>query len=610
VARSLADVRSLWDRVKSRYSDRDRAMENVFQVRQGNLNMVFPDLFPTGPLDKGVVANMVDVAARDLSEVIAPLPAFNCSSTAMVTDKAKKFAEKRQRIVNDLILHAKLQKQMYTAADRYVTYGFVPLMVEVDKDSSRARLQFHDSKGCYPTYNRWGEVESVFFSGTWTRDEVVARWPDAAGVLNTPAGGSDIVEVIRYHDRDVDYLFLPGTHGGPFELESAKNKLGKVLCRVVKRPGLETDDARGQFDDVLALQVAKHRLALLSLDAATKAVQAPLALPQDVQEFAIGPDATLKSASPEKIRRVPLDIPPAAFAMTQSIDNDLRMGSRYPDARTGNVDGSIVTGRGVQALMSGFDTQIRTAQAMFADAFMEAMSLALEVQQALWGKKKFDIRGNDNGTPYSISYVPEVDIAGDYTVDVQYGLMAGLDPNRALVFGLQARGDELISRDFMRRNMPFALNATEEEQKIDMEKLREAGFQGIAAYVQSIPAMAQNGMDPTEAIQKLVTVIEGRAKGKALETCLSEAFAPPPPPPGAEPAGAEAAPLPGSPDEAALGGGGGAAGLDGLAAGVAPGQQGMAPGGRPSVANLLAGITGSGAPNLTATVSRRRGING
>jgi len=25
---------------------------------------------------------------------------------------------------------------------------------------------------------------------------------------------------------------------------------------------------------------------------------------------------------------------------------------------------------------------------------------------------------------------------------------AGLDPNRALVFGLQARGDKLISRDF------------------------------------------------------------------------------------------------------------------------------------------------------------------
>lgn len=608
MARSLAEVRSLWDRVKSRYAMRDQAMENVFQVRQGNLNMVFPDLFPQGPLDKGIVANMVDVAARDLSEVIAPLPAFNCSSTTMVTDKAKKFAEKRGRIVNDLILHSKLQKQMFTAADRYVTYGFVPLMVEVDADAKKARLQFHDSKGCYPTFNRWGEVESVFFSGIWTRDEVVARWPEATSVLNTPAGGSDIVEVVRYHDRDVDYLFLPAAQGGPFELESAANKLRKVLCRIVKRPGLETDNARGQFDDVLALQVAKHRLALLSLDAATKAVQAPIALPQDVTELAVGPDATLKSSQPEKIRRVPLDIPPAAFAMSQEIDQDLRLGSRYPDARTGNVDGSIVTGRGVQALMSGFDTQIRTAQAMFADAFTEAMGLALEVQEKLFPKRTYDVRGNENGTPYSITYVPEKDIAGDYTVDVQYGLMAGLDPNRALVFGLQARGDELISRDFMRRNMPFALNATEEEQKIDMEKLREAGFQGIAAYVQSIPAMAQNGMDPTEAIQKLVTVIDGRAKGKSLEECLSAAFAPPPPPPGVESAGAEAAPLPGSPGEAPPGGGGGD--VSGLAPGVAPGQQGMAPGGRPDVMNILAGITGSGAPNLTAAVSRRRGVNG
>lgn len=57
--------------------------------------------------------------------------------------------------------------------------------------------------------------------------------------------------------------------------------------------------------------------------------------------------------------------------------------------------------------------------------------------------------------------------------------MAGLDPNRALVFGLQARGDKLISRDFLRRQMPFSFNATQKEEKVDAEDLRDAMKQAM-----------------------------------------------------------------------------------------------------------------------------------
>ena len=136
-----SQIRSLWDRTKTRYAGRDGDMARVRAVRHGDMKSVFPDLFPEGPLDKAIVANMVDVAARDVAEVLAPLPAFNCASSAQVSDAARKFAEKRTRIVNDMIAFSKLKKQAYLAADQYVTYGFVPLMVEVDGDEKRARLQ-------------------------------------------------------------------------------------------------------------------------------------------------------------------------------------------------------------------------------------------------------------------------------------------------------------------------------------------------------------------------------------------------------------------------------------------------------------------------------------
>jgi hypothetical protein len=605
----LREIRGLFDRIKSRYGERDVRMQNVLAVRQGRMRDVYPDLFPEGPFDRGIVANMVDVAARDLSEVLAPLPSFNCSSSSMVSDRAREFAEKRTRIANGYAEFSNLQTQMYTACDRYFTYGFVPAMVEIDADQMMPRIQFLDSIGAYPVRDRWGGISAAFFTFFKSRDELTAMYPHLIGVLDrNPAGGSELLEVVRYHDRFVDMLFLAGGRDTTV-LESVKNPVGHCLVEWVQRPGVD-DESHGQFDDVLAVQVAKARFALLSLEAAQKSVQAPIVLPPDAQELSLGPDAIIRSANGEKIRRVPIDIPPAAFAQQNLMDSELRQGSRYPNARLGEVEGSIVTGRGVQSLMSGFDTQVRTGQAMFAASLTKLMRLAFMLDESLFGEETKTLRGNSDGTPYEIRYRPDRDIKGDYTVDVQYGLMAGLDPNRALVFGLQARGDRLISRDFLRRQMPFALNANEEEQRVDIEEMRDALKQAVAGYAQAIPVLAQNGQDPGDILSRLSQIIIGRQKGRAIEDVISEAFAPEEEPePGVEEAGMspEEQMMQGAPGETPPGEGEGAAGLSssGLMRGVAPGQAGMAAGGRPDLQMLLAGLGRGGEANLQANVSRR-----
>ena len=203
----LRDVKGLFERTKSRHAERDTRMQNVLAVRQGRMRDVYPDLFPEGPFDRGIVANMVDVAARDLAEVLAPLPAFNCASAKMVSDSARAFAEKRTRIVNGYVAFSQLQTQMYTAADRYFTYGFVPAMVEVDTDERMPRIRFMDSVGAYPVFDRWGRVSAGFFSFYKSRDELVAMYPHCEGSLPRSAGGNDLIEVVRYHDRFMDVLF-------------------------------------------------------------------------------------------------------------------------------------------------------------------------------------------------------------------------------------------------------------------------------------------------------------------------------------------------------------------------------------------------------------------
>jgi hypothetical protein len=601
MAISIEEITSGFDRYRRAYADRDTRMYNVLLVRQGKMRDVFPDLFPDGPFESPIVANMVDIAARDLAEVIAPLPAFNCNSTTMVSESARKKADKRGEIVNGYVDFSNLQSQMFTAADRYVTYGFVPAEVEIDVKHKMPRIRFLDSIGSYPVIDRFGRVVKFYQRIMKPTTELMAQYPELANLIYSKDSPSDMMEVVRYHDKDQDVLFIPNRNN--LILDRAVNPIGEVMIRVVQRPSID-DQSRGQFDDVLAIQVAKARYALLSLEAATKAVQAPIAMPTDVQELALGPDAIMRSANPQAIRRVPLEIPAGAFAQQGVLEQELRLGSRYPESRTGNLDASIVTGRGVQALMGGFDTQIKTAHSMFARTFVDLISVCLRVDEAVFGNDEKELKGNHHGTPYSIKYKPNRDIDGDYTVDVQYGLMAGLDPNRALVFGLQARGDKLISRDFLRRQMPFSFNATQEEAKVDTEELRDAMKQAIASYAQAIPALASQGQDPSEILVALSAVINARQKGTSIEVAVADAFKQPevPTPAGITP---ETVSPDGMPVEGPAGAGQLPAGLSptGRMVGTAAGQ--IAPGGRPDVQSLLASLTQQGEPNLQASLIRR-----
>jgi hypothetical protein len=609
------ELKARYESSRSKYSGRDHRMNTIRLVRQGRMQDVHPEMFPAGPLQGGIVANMIDVAAHDLSEVLAPLPTFNCASSKNVSDTARKFAERRTLITRGYIQHSDVSRQMYQAADQYFSYGGVPAIVEVDAENRLPRITFMDALGAYPVFDRWGQTREAFFTLNLTRGDCMAMYPECARVLKPQneqwgASDNDLVNVVRFHSAEKNVLFLPDHKG--FILEMFDNPAGECLVEWTMRPSVD-GEPRGQFDDVIGVQVAKSRMALLALEAANKSVQAPLVLPPDAQELSLGPDSVLRTASAEKVRRIPLEVPASAFAEQGMLDSELRSGSRYPEARTGNVESGVVTGRGVQALMGGFDTQIRTGQAMFAKTFELLLGKALRLDEKLWGDVERTMRGNNDGTPYEIKYRPSKDIKGDHTVDVQYGLLAGLDPNRALVFGLQARGDKLISRDFLRRQMPFSLDATQEEQMVDIEEMRDSLKQAVSGYAQSIPALAQAGQDPGQVLSIVAKIIEGRESGMPIEKVVSKAFTPPEPTP--EELAAEQAQQAAMGGDPMMGGGpgpgpGGALGGDGLnpdgtMRGVAPGQQGMAPGGRPDLNVMLASLGSNGQPNLSAGVSRR-----
>ena len=149
-------------------------------------------------------------------------------------------------------------------------------------------------------------------------------------------------------------------------------------------------------------------------------------------------------------------MPAQAFGAVEQLKQEQMVGAMSPEARSGNLDASVITGQGVQQLMAGFSSQIASAQSSFKVAFTRMTKLAFEMDEKLFPNVRKDLRGNDNGVPYATSYVASKDIDGDHTVDISYGFAAGMDPNRALVFILQAEAAGLVSKEYARRALPYA----------------------------------------------------------------------------------------------------------------------------------------------------------
>lgn len=582
------------DSLRARSAKQDRYHEEILAVCEGRWEDVFPGMLPED-YNRPFVANMISVALQDTSEVIAPLPSFQCSA-AQSSDRARAFADKKTKIVNYAVSCSNLQAQMYSGAQRALAFGFIAFQVLPDFDEQMPKILIDNTFRAYYQNSAYGDKTLFYCRPFWKYvDELILEYPEAADQLRALKmfASSHKVEVWRWSDKDQEALVVKQ---GAILLKRIKNPIGKCLWRVVETPKLG-DCVRGQYDDAIGVQAARTQAQTYALQAMDEAVNAPIAVPNDVQDIAVGPKAVMHSDTPEKLRRVDLNIPPGVFAEAQNLTAETRVATRYPEGRSGEIDASIITGQGVEALMGSFSTQRTTIQMLLAGGLEYVLALWLEMDEKLWPNVRKTVRGRDAGSPYEVTYTPAQDIKGDYTCEVSYGMTAGLDPNRATVFILQNLAAGLMSKDTAMRQLPVDMAVEEEKKKIDIEMQRDALTQAIAGYAQAIPMMATQGMDPAQAVGQIAEVIRLRDKGRAIEEAVSEVFAPPEPPPDQG-----APPPPGMPGQP---GGEVYDQQTGLPPDIAPGQAQYGPGGQPDLQTLLAGLTQGGQPNLQASVSKR-----
>lgn len=605
----MADIAKISARVEALRRDaqeRDARHQTIFDARAQKIDNISPGSMPDA-WPRPITANVLDTSARQLAENLAPLPSLNCAPGVVTSERQKKMVAKRTKVAYSYIIDSALKAKMPTGCDWYLTYGSIPFVVDADFSEGRPRIRIDNPMKSYPQYDLSGKV--ISYTKVWREGarKLAAKFPEFADVIlgtDQPYGrqvtGDTELEVVKYCDKDSYVLYMPERKN--LVLMETENRFGKVPVAVGRKPTWDDQD-RGQFDDVVWPMLARNRVAMLGLQATQQTVRAPLAIPTDVQKIPFGDDAVIRTNSPEKIRRVGTDLPQAAWQQDALLASEVMKGTRTPASATGDVDASIITGRGVDALNGGYDIQVATGQLIIGDALERALELCFEMDEKFWPDAKKSISGVINGTPFEETYTPSKDIKGNYRVSVSYGFASGMNPNQALIFLLQLRGDQLVSRDFVQRQLPMDIDVASLQAQVDQEQTTDALKQGVFALLSSIGIMAQQGMDPTMLLTNAAKLIDLRERMPMHEAILT-AFQP-------EPQPAAPTPAPGAPGTPGPGGEGQGAGVPfginpstGMPGGIAPGQAEMGPGGKPDVMSLLAGLTSSGRPTASASVKR------
>lgn len=604
-----------YNEMRGRFNKRDTNMHLVHMVRAGRMHEVagmaqyFSDEIP-----RSVSANLVRVAAEDLRNVMGTLPALDCSSGNGIAATDKRRAITKNRIGRNIWDESRLETEFVNFADHYNSYGVAILHTVPDFDRKMPIITVEDPQGFYYLKDGWGRVAECAKIWEMDQEALCHAFPEAEGRLKKgySSAVNSSITVVRYTHKDMGtYLFLPG-HNNMLLQHVPSVIEGELPYHIVELPSL-SDIPGGRFDETVWIQYARVLMTQYTFRAAERSINAPMILPRDVSNVEMGIDSHIYTDGWKPgMGIMGLNVPREVFAYNETLEAEARDSAGYPDGRNGRVNASIVTGRGVEALMGTFDTQIKTAQMLFKRALEDSTEYAFKVYLKYFPDDPKTICGVDNGQSYRVVIRPSKDIGRDYEVNCTYGFMLGNSPAQAVMMLLQFQNGDLLSKESVQKKLPWDIDVDMENRQIHVQRLNDSILAGVAAYSQSLGILLQQGLPASQVFDPIVKLIKARQNGKELAEAALEAFTPP------EPEVSEASPaMPGGmPPEAGPMGAGGPGGLgamapSGLLKGVAPGQAGMPPGGLPTILNTAASLRGEQArPEMNSTVLRRRAVGG
>ena len=431
------------------------------------------------------------------------------------SDRARKRAEKLERIVSSYDEKQRLNLQLAQAARWLPGYGYCAWIITHKKDKNGHVYPTAELRDPYDTFPgnfgpdqkpqelavlrsvpRWklaqiypeyknvimkpnekkqaGSVgnESTSLIGYDKGSTQASDWED-----NTGQG----VSIIEYYDITGTYIVYPETRQ---LFDYIPNTLSTTPFVFMKR--FSFDELKGQYDHTIGLMSMMAKINIMSAIAMEDSVFTETNISGELEsgQYRKGRFAVNYLAPGTQVSKPANNIPYQLFQQVDRLERQLRLVGGYPVTDDAQSPSSVTTGAGLAELNSSMSLMINEYREIIKVGISEMDSKRLELDEVLaveTGTQSKPMAGYFNGTSFSENYKPLSDIGGDHRTRRIYGVMAGFDEPQKIVTGLQLVQAGIIDTETLQDNIDGLENVGKVQERIRKNKAENVLFDSVLA---------------------------------------------------------------------------------------------------------------------------------
>lgn len=464
------------------------------------------------------VANYMVMAAQRMGQKIGQTPPVHVDPPVnRDSDRARRRAEKKARIVKSYDRSAKMDMQSAQMGMWLPGYGFVPYVISTRKDENGdpfPMAQIRDPYEALPSewtvdqqpydiaFHRRIPIKKLIEMFPEHKDRLSAlsyesghrfspsgRYYDLAAYSsstgnwsNQGASATSGVDIYEYINEEGTWWILPRFE---YLLLHVPNPLRhSPPFYVAKR--FAFDKLTGQYDHIIGLMAAMARLNLLLIISIEDNVNSETNIIGDVQSgtYKRGRKAVNKLTPGSVVDKSNFTVPHETFQQAQRLEIQLRDLASYPIADDGRSPTSWTTGEGLRELTSSIDSEVRQYFMVTEDLFTNLDRKRMEWAESLHSNREISIQGVDKSAPYRETYIPSRDISGDYYTRREFGAFAELDDMGQIVAHLNLMQAQIIDPITVREHVPRLENITQIEDRIQWKQAQDTLNQMVLTMAQ------------------------------------------------------------------------------------------------------------------------------
>ena len=209
-------------------------------------------------------------------------------------------------------------------------------------------------------------------------------------------------------------------------------------------------------------------------------------------------------------------VPPAVSSLDVQRDLDhleeaIHKGGRYPKSRPGEVDQSIVSAKGIEAMAGVMNTALRTYHQILRHMLEAAVRIAFQMDAALFpGTKSFN--GVLRNQEFLIDYDPRTDIDLKAHVRFEYGIGLGRTASETAVLLIQYHTNKMISKESTQESIDGITDVERERARQDAEILLDVMWNRLIQ-------LSEAGQLPPDALNEMM---KRRLAGEPIDELYEE----------------------------------------------------------------------------------------